>query len=117
MLFRSLLALAYLVVFGSLVGFTAYVFLLRHTRPALVATYAYVNPVVAVLLGWALAGEPLTARTLLAGAVIVGAVVLITTHRQKPVAAAEVEKEPAGEPPPLVASRERLRVASASAAD
>ena len=115
---KSLLAVAYLIVFGSLVGFTAYVFLLRHTRPALVATYAYVNPVVAVLLGWALAGEPLTARTLLAGAVIVGAVVLITTHRQKPAAVAEVaEKEDAAEPPPLVANRERLRVASASGVD
>jgi predicted anti-sigma-YlaC factor YlaD len=73
---------------------------------------------VAVLLGWALAGEPLTARTLLAGAVIVGAVVLITTHRQKPAAAIEVAEteDPAGAPP-LVASRERLRVASASAVD
>jgi drug/metabolite transporter (DMT)-like permease len=81
---KSLLAVAYLVVFGSLIGFTAYVYLLRHSRPALVATYAYVNPVVAVLLGWAFAGEPLSARTLLAGGIIVGAVVLITTHRQQP---------------------------------
>jgi drug/metabolite transporter (DMT)-like permease len=81
---RSLLAVAYLVVFGSLVGFTAYIWLLRVTRPALVATYAYVNPVVAVLLGWAFAGEPLTGRTLLAAAIIVGGVVLITTHRAAP---------------------------------
>jgi drug/metabolite transporter (DMT)-like permease len=78
---KSLLAVGYLVVFGSLVGFTAYIWLLRVTRPALVATYAYVNPVVAVFLGWAFAGEPLSARTLLAAAIIIGGVVLITTHR------------------------------------
>lgn len=80
---RSLLALGYLVVFGSLVGFTAYIWLLRVSTPALVSTYAYVNPVVAVLLGWAFAGEPITARTLLAAAVIVAAVMLITTHRPR----------------------------------
>ena len=78
---RSLAALAYLVVFGSLVALTAYVWLLRQTTPARVSTYAYVNPVVAMLLGWALAGEPLTARTLLAAAVIVGGVVLITRSK------------------------------------
>lgn len=77
---RSLLALGYLVVFGSLVAFTAYIWLLRATSPARAATYAYVNPVVAVVLGWALAGEPLTTRTLLAAAVIIGAVVLITVQ-------------------------------------
>jgi drug/metabolite transporter (DMT)-like permease len=76
---RSVLAMSYLIVFGSLVGFTAYVWLLRVSTPAKVATYAYVNPVVAVFLGWALAGEPVTRRTLIAAAVIVGAVALITT--------------------------------------
>jgi drug/metabolite transporter (DMT)-like permease len=80
---RSLAALAYLIVFGSLIGFTAYIWLLRVSTPALVSTYAYVNPVVAVLLGWAFAGEPLTPRTLLAAGVIVGAVVLITTFRSR----------------------------------
>ena len=93
---RSLLALGYLVVFGSLVGFTAYIWLLRVSTPALVATYAYVNPVVAVLLGWAFAGEPLTARTLVAAAVIVGAVVLITTYRARPQAVV-VEVKPQAE--------------------
>lgn len=78
---RSVSALMYLVVFGSLVGFTAYIWLLRVATPAQVSTYAYVNPVVAVFLGWALAGEPLTPRTLLAAAVIVGAVVLVTAGR------------------------------------
>lgn len=76
---RSLGALLYLAVFGSLVAFTAYVWLLRVESPSRVATYAYVNPLVAVLLGWAVAGEPLTPRVLAAAAVIVGAVVLITT--------------------------------------
>lgn len=74
----SLLALAYLVVFGSLVGFTAYIWLLHHTTPARATTYAYVNPVVAVLLGWALLDEPLTPRVLLAAAIIILAVVMIT---------------------------------------
>jgi drug/metabolite transporter (DMT)-like permease len=81
---RSLLAVAYLVVFGSLVAFTAYVWLLRVSTPALVATHAYVNPVVAVFLGWAFAAEPVTGRTMLAAAVIVGAVMLIVTYRAGP---------------------------------
>ena len=75
---KSLAAVAYLVVFGSLVAFTAYIWLLRAASPALVSTYAFVNPVVAVFLGWLLAAEPVSARTLAAAAVIVGAVVLIT---------------------------------------
>ncbi len=76
---RSGLSFLYLVVFGSMVAFTAYLWLLRHTTPARAATYAYVNPIVAVLLGWALAGEPLTAQTLLSAAVIVAGVAIITT--------------------------------------
>jgi len=75
---RSLAAVAYLVVFGSLVAFTAYVWLLRVASPALVSTYAFVNPIVAVFLGWLLAREEVGPRTLVAAAVIVGAVVLIT---------------------------------------
>ena len=78
---RSALALVYLVIFGSLLGMTAYVFLLHEVAPARVATYAYVNPIIAMLVGWLLAGEPLTLRALLAAAVIVAAVVLITTER------------------------------------
>ena len=81
---QSVLALGYLIVFGSLVAFTAYTWLLRVTSPARAATYAYVNPVVAVLLGWALAGEPLTARTMLAAGVIIGAVVIITSYQPRP---------------------------------
>jgi drug/metabolite transporter (DMT)-like permease len=79
---RSLLALAYLIAFGSCVGFTAYIWLLRHVEVAKVSTYAYVNPVVAVFLGWLLAGEPVTARTLAAAAVIVVAVAFITSSKK-----------------------------------
>ena len=97
---RSVGSLAYLIVFGSLVGFTAFVWLLRVTTPARVATYAYVNPVVAVVLGWALAGEPLTARTLVAAAGIVAAVVLIVSERSRAVPA-----KPGTEPAPVRSSR------------
>lgn len=81
---RSLLALVYLIVFGSLISYSAYVWLLRVTAPALASTYAYVNPVVAVLLGWLLAGERMNGRVIAAAAVIVGGVALITTTRQRP---------------------------------
>jgi drug/metabolite transporter (DMT)-like permease len=74
---KSLLATLYLVSFGSIVAFSAYLFLLKNATPARVATYAYVNPVVAVLLGWAFAGEPLVRRTVLAALVIVASVALI----------------------------------------
>jgi len=77
---RSVLATVYLFVFGSIVGFSAYLWLLRVTTVARVSTYAYVNPIVAVVLGWALANEPLTPRVALAAAVIVGAVALIIRH-------------------------------------
>jgi drug/metabolite transporter (DMT)-like permease len=84
---RSLLAFLYLIVFGSLIGFSAFAWLLRVTSPSRVATYAYVNPAVAVFLGWAFAGEALGGRTLVAAAVIVAAVVLITTARARAAAA------------------------------
>lgn len=76
----SLVALGYLAVFGSIVAFSAYVWLLGVEPPARVATYAFVNPVVAVALGWAVAGEPVGARVVVAAAVIVGAVVLLTVR-------------------------------------
>ena len=75
----SIGAFAYLTVFGSLVAFTAYSWLLNNVTTARAATYAYVNPVVAVLLGWLIASEPVTPKMLLAAAIIVGSVVLITT--------------------------------------
>lgn len=74
---RSGLALGYLILFGSLAGFSAYMWLLTVTTPARVSTYAYVNPIVAVFLGWAVAGEAVTLRTGLATLGIVGAVALI----------------------------------------
>ena len=79
---RSVLAVVYLVIFGSLVAFTAFTWLLRVSTPSRVATCAYVNPVVAVVLGWAFAGERLRSRSLVAAAVIVVGVVLITTGGQ-----------------------------------
>jgi drug/metabolite transporter (DMT)-like permease len=70
-------ALAYLVIFGSIVGYTAYAYALRHTSATLVGTYAYVNPVVAVILGWLVLSEPITARTLAAMGLILGSVLWI----------------------------------------
>jgi drug/metabolite transporter (DMT)-like permease len=82
---NSWFALAYLLVFGSLITFTAYSWLLKNARPAMVATYAYVNPVIAVILGWAIAGESFTGRTLLGAGVIVGSVVLITSQTSEAI--------------------------------
>jgi len=72
---RSWLALGYLAVFGSALGFSAYVYILKHGTAARVATYAFVNPVVALFLGWLLGGEALTLRTILASTVILTAVI------------------------------------------
>lgn len=80
---RSLAALAYLIVFGSIVAFSAYSWLLRVAPPARIATYAFVNPIVAMLLGWLVADEKLTATTVAAAAVILGGVALITTGMNK----------------------------------
>jgi drug/metabolite transporter (DMT)-like permease len=78
MTLRSLLSVGYLIVFGSLIAFSCYVWLLKVSTPARVATYAFVNPVVAVFLGVTLGGEPFTAKTLLASIIILAGVVLIT---------------------------------------
>jgi drug/metabolite transporter (DMT)-like permease len=78
----SVASFAYLVIIGAVVGYTAYIWLLRHCDPAKVATYAYVNPVVAVLLGAAFAGETLSMRTLLAAGLIIGSVALVITAQQ-----------------------------------
>jgi len=74
---RSWMALIYLIVFGSGMGFTAYLYILKHSSASKVATYAFVNPVVALFLGWMLAGETITTRTAIAAAVILTAVVLV----------------------------------------
>lgn len=81
---RAALAWLYLVVFGSLLGFTAFNYLLRVSTPAKVSTSAYVNPLVAVGLGWALLDEPLSVRTLLAALVIVGGVLLVRLQSDEP---------------------------------
>ncbi len=81
----SLLAMAYLIVFGSWIAFSAYVWLLGVVSPAKVSTFAYVNPVIAVFLGWALLGETVTPPMLFAAAIIVLAVVILTWPRQAPV--------------------------------
>jgi drug/metabolite transporter (DMT)-like permease len=78
---RSALALVYLIVFGALVAFSAYIWLLGQVSAAAVSTYAYVNPVVALLLGWALMGEPLSPRTFIAAGIILSAVMMITVRR------------------------------------
>jgi drug/metabolite transporter (DMT)-like permease len=78
----SLVSFVYLVIIGAVVGYTAYIWLLRHCEPAKVATYAYVNPIVAVLLGTLFAGETVTMRTLIAAALIIGSVALVITAQQ-----------------------------------
>jgi drug/metabolite transporter (DMT)-like permease len=78
---RSIGGFVYLTMIGSLVAFTAFIWLLQHQPPSRISTYSYVNPVVAVFLGWAIAGEPLTLRTVIAAAIIIAAVALITTAR------------------------------------
>jgi drug/metabolite transporter (DMT)-like permease len=76
-------AFVYLILIGSLVGFTAYTWLLPNARLSLVSTYAYVNPVVALFLGWAIASEPITLRTFAASAIVIAAVVIIVTARAR----------------------------------
>jgi drug/metabolite transporter (DMT)-like permease len=80
---RSWLAWSYLVLAGSLIAYPIYVWLLQNSTPARVSTYAYVNPIVAVILGWAILHEPLTPRIALAGAVIIGAVAIITIAKSR----------------------------------
>ena len=78
----SVASFVYLVIIGAVVGYTAYIWLLRHCDPAKVATYAYVNPIVAVLLGAAFAGETLSRRALVAASLIIGSVAMVITAQQ-----------------------------------
>ncbi len=97
----SLGALAYLIFFGSIVAFTAYMWLMQVSSPARVATYAYVNPIVAILLGWLFAGEEVNLRVFIAAAIIVAAVAFITTAQGTKGVARQVDSqtdEPAREP-------------------
>jgi drug/metabolite transporter (DMT)-like permease len=91
----SISAFIYLVLIGALVGYTAYFYLLRHCEPAKVATYAYINPIVAILLGTFFAGEHLTLRTLIGAGLIIGSVAVVITAQQmrsktEPALAAEI---------------------------
>lgn len=83
---RSWLAFGYLIGVGSLIGFSTFVWLMKHSTPARVSTYAYVNPLVAVFLGWLILGEPVTGRTLAAAAIIVVSVAVITSQRGRSTA-------------------------------
>ncbi len=94
---RSWLGLAYLITFGSLIGFVSYGFLLRNAPVSLMSTYAYVNPVVAVFLGWLLANEEVNARTGIASAIIIGSVILINSARQLKVKTEPLQAVPDGD--------------------
>jgi drug/metabolite transporter (DMT)-like permease len=103
----SLAAFAYLIVFGAIVAYSAYFFLLRNASPSLVSTYAYINPLVAVLLGWAIAGEKITSSTLGAAAIILAGVAIIATAPSGPSRAAVQEE---GSEQPAAMPRRRLDV-------
>ncbi len=96
----SLVALLYLAGFGSVIALSAYVWLLQNAPISKTATYAYVNPIIAVFLGWAIAGEPVTTRVLVAAVVIIGAVLLITSEpRGRSLRPARPRPTPVESPP------------------
>jgi drug/metabolite transporter (DMT)-like permease len=97
---RSLIAWAYLVVFGSLIAFSTFTWLMKHCTPAKVSTYAYVNPVVAVFLGWLVLDEIISPRLFLAATIIIAGVALITISKTKKPAAAQAKSSaPASQVP------------------
>jgi drug/metabolite transporter (DMT)-like permease len=104
---RALVALAYLTVFGSLVGFSAYMLLLKHTRPVVATSYAYVNPLVAIVLGAAFAGERFGLASLVGAAIVLAAVVLVGVARAQGTPKAEP-----GAVPPSRDSRPGRRIAA-----
>ena len=111
---RSALSLGYLIVFGSLVGFTAYAWLLRVCTPAAVATYAYVNPMVAMFLGWLIAGEEFGPRMIVAAAIILSGVALINRASARPASKPDEPQSPAERParlgqPPSAAPKAKPR--------
>ncbi len=108
----SLWGLAYLIVFGAIIGYTAYSWLLKNTKPEMVATYAYVNPMIAVLLGWFIAGESLTPTMLVGAAIVVGSVALITSKEKSDDPNIE---EPVTETPPMVFAPQHECAQAASA--
>jgi drug/metabolite transporter (DMT)-like permease len=111
---HSWLALGYLILMGSLVGFSTFVWLMKHSTPTRVSTYAYVNPLVAVFLGWLILGEPITARTLVAAAIIVVSVAIITTQRGRGAAPTSTAPAPATPSPVLSPGSPALRASGSS---
>lgn len=101
---KAVLALAYLIVFGSIGAFTAYRWLLQRVSPSLVATHAYVNPLVALILGWAILAEPLGVRVIASSVAIIGAIALMRA-RQRTVATAQSQEPRPSRPTP----RTRMR--------
>ncbi len=104
----SWIAWGYLAVFGSMIGFSCYLWLMKVAPAEKVATYAYVNPVIAVFLGWAFAGEDITLQTLVASALIIASVVLII-NRRKPAPAAKISAMPLREESPKLPGGRRVR--------
>lgn len=93
---KSALAVCYLIVFGSIIGYSSFLWLLNHVSPSKVSTYAYVNPIVAIFLGWAFAGENITPQTMLAGSIILLSVWLITSGNGGAVAAKTLSSAKSG---------------------
>ena len=91
------IAISYLAVCGSAIGYSAYAYMLKHSSATSVSTYAFVNPVVALLIGWWFGGEALSVRTILASAVILSAVILVITGRKQSPALADETVPAAGE--------------------
>jgi drug/metabolite transporter (DMT)-like permease len=79
---KATLSIAYLIIFGSVIAFSAYSWLMRVASPTKISTYAYVNPIVAMLLGWAVADEEMSVRVLVAAAIVLAGVMLITRKRE-----------------------------------
>ena len=91
---RSWTAVVYLICFGSMIGFSSYLYILKHSTATRVATYAFVNPIVALFLGWLLLHEAITLRTILASAVILAAVLLVITAPRRPDSKTSIASEP-----------------------
>jgi len=100
----SIAAFAYLVLIGALIGYTAYFYLLRHCDPAKVATYAYVNPIVAIILGRIFLHEPLTVRTMVGAGLIIGSVAIVITAQQFR-ARSRLGRQSSNSAPPLTCPR------------
>jgi drug/metabolite transporter (DMT)-like permease len=79
---RAILSVIYLIVFGSIIAFSAYSWLLRVASPTRISTYAYVNPIVAMVLGWGVAGEEMSIRVVIAAAIVLAGVALITRRKE-----------------------------------